>query len=95
MPGRMVCEGGDANHGFATYRLDQDFIVFRGHDQESAGQLLKGVVVLCLSSSLRIEDVRLRLTGTLRLQYVNPSVLFSATPRLGRRCCIPAQCTSI
>lgn len=50
----------------ARHSLDQDFIVFRGTNDESAGQLLKGVVVLCLSSSLRIEDVHLRLTGTLR-----------------------------
>ncbi len=52
---------------YTQSRLDQDFIVFRGNDHESSGQLLKGVVVLCLSSSLRVEDIRLRLTGTQRL----------------------------
>ncbi|GAO14984.1 uncharacterized protein UV8b_00505 [Ustilaginoidea virens] len=50
-------------------RLDQDFIVFRGNDHEASGQLLKGVVVLCLSSPLRIEDIHLRLVGTLRLSW--------------------------
>lgn len=62
--------------------LDQDFIVFRGNDYESAGQLLKGVVVLCLPAALRIEDVRLRLVGTLRLSYVTlfaPSCVFLRT----------------
>ena len=50
-------------------RLEEDFIVFRGNDHESSGQLLKGVVVLCLSAPLRIEDIHLRLVGTLRLSY--------------------------
>lgn len=57
-------------------RLDQDFIVFRGNDHESSGQLLKGVVVLCLSSPLRIEDIHLRLVGTLSLSYAS-FILFS------------------
>ncbi|RFU78572.1 hect-type ubiquitin ligase-interacting cred [Trichoderma arundinaceum] len=56
----------------SNFRLDDDFIVFRGNEQESSGQLLKGVVVLCLSSPLRMEDVHLRLIGTLRLQYASP-----------------------
>jgi hypothetical protein len=50
------------------HRLDNDFIVFRGEDHESSGQQLKGTVVLCLPTSLRIEDVHLRLTGTLRMR---------------------------
>ncbi|KAF9876229.1 carbon catabolite repression protein [Colletotrichum karsti] len=50
-------------------RLDNDFIVFRGGEDESAGQILKGVVVLCLPTPLKIEDVHLRLTGTLRLSW--------------------------
>jgi arrestin-related trafficking adapter 4/5/7 len=53
------------------HSLEEDFIVFRGSEHESSGQLLKGVVVLCLPSPLRIEDVHLRLTGTLRVQYVS------------------------
>ena len=48
-------------------RLENDFIVFRGNEHESSGQLLKGTVVLCLPAPLRIEDVHLRLTGTLHL----------------------------
>lgn len=49
-------------------RLDNDFIVLRGNDHEASGQLLKGTVVLCLPTSLRVEDVHLRLIGTERLK---------------------------
>ncbi|KAK5995130.1 putative HECT-type ubiquitin ligase-interacting protein creD [Cladobotryum mycophilum] len=60
-------------HSYSLFdiRLDDDFIVFRGGEQESSGQLLKGVVVLCLSTPLRIEDVHLRLVGTLRLHWAD------------------------
>jgi hypothetical protein len=53
-------------------RLENDFIVFRGSESESSGQLLKGTVVLCLSAPLKIEDVHLRLTGTLHYSYGLP-----------------------
>lgn len=47
-------------------RLDRDFVVFWGNQYESPDQLLKGVVVLCLRSPLKLEDIRLRLDGTVR-----------------------------
>ncbi|SPO04873.1 related to ROD1 - O-dinitrobenzene,calcium and zinc resistance protein [Cephalotrichum gorgonifer] len=50
-------------------RLENDFIVLRGSGDESAGQLLKGYVVLCLSSALKLDELHLRLTGTLRLSF--------------------------
>ncbi|KAM4063186.1 hypothetical protein HRG_013805 [Hirsutella rhossiliensis] len=56
---------------YSLFTFDQDFIFFRGNYHKSTGQLLKGVVVLCLFSSLSIENVRLRLTGTLRLSYTD------------------------
>ncbi|OAQ73800.1 arrestin domain-containing protein [Pochonia chlamydosporia 170] len=62
---------GRNSYSLFDIRLDQDFIVFRGNDHESSGQLLKGVVVLCLSSPLRIEDIHLRLVGTLRLSWTD------------------------
>jgi hypothetical protein len=49
-------------------RLENDFIVFRGAEEESNGQLVKGTVVLCLTTPLKMEDIRLRLTGTLRMK---------------------------
>ena len=51
-------------------RLDDDFVVFRGSEHESAGQLVKGVVVLCLPQPLKVEEIRLKLTGILHFQYV-------------------------
>ncbi|RKU48625.1 hypothetical protein DL546_008929 [Coniochaeta pulveracea] len=55
-------------------RLENDFIVFRGSETESSGQLLKGTVVLCLSAPLKIEDVHLRLTGTLHYAWTDSKV---------------------
>ncbi|KAG9254695.1 uncharacterized protein F5Z01DRAFT_621471 [Emericellopsis atlantica] len=48
-------------------RLENDFIVFRGGEEESNGQIVKGTVVLCLTTPLKMEDVRLRLTGTMHM----------------------------
>ncbi|KAK3905237.1 hypothetical protein C8A05DRAFT_12925 [Staphylotrichum tortipilum] len=55
-------------------RLENDFIVFRGNDHEASGQLLKGTVVLCLSSALRIEDIHLKLTGTAHYGWTDAKV---------------------
>ncbi|KAI0425909.1 arrestin [Xylaria sp. FL1042] len=52
-------------------RLDNEFIVFRGSEHEASGQLLKGVVVLCLREPLRVEDVHLRLTGHCRIAWLD------------------------
>lgn len=64
-----------ANHRMGD-SLDNDFIVFRGNDHEAAGQLLKGTVVLCLSSPLKIDNIHLRLTGTVHYTYVCKSGWF-------------------
>ncbi|KAH8897100.1 hypothetical protein GQ53DRAFT_791767 [Thozetella sp. PMI_491] len=63
-------------HAYTLFeiRLENDFIVFRGNDHESSGQLLKGTVVLCLPAPLKIEDVHLRLTGTLHLAWADTKV---------------------
>ncbi|KAI1310659.1 arrestin [Xylaria venustula] len=52
-------------------RLDDDFIVFRGSEHEASGQLLKGVVVLCLKEPLKVEDVHLRLAGHCRIAWLD------------------------
>lgn len=41
--------------------------MLRGAENEASSQLLKGVVVLCLPSALKIEDVHLRMTGQLKV----------------------------
>lgn len=51
------------------YRLENDAVVFRGNQHEASGQLLKGTVVLCLSVPLKIDNIRLKLTGTLHYRY--------------------------
>jgi len=51
-------------------RLENDFLVYRGGDQESAGQYLKGSVIVCANGPIKIEDVHLRLTALQRLAYV-------------------------
>lgn len=48
-------------------RLDSDFIVLRGEESEAASQILKGAVVLCLPSALKVEDVHLRMIGQLKV----------------------------
>ncbi|KAM7191601.1 putative HECT-type ubiquitin ligase-interacting protein cred [Rhypophila sp. PSN 637] len=52
---------------FFDIRLDNDFIVFRGSEHESSGQLLRGTVVLCTKSPFKVENISLSLTGCLRL----------------------------
>ncbi|KAI0100288.1 arrestin [Nemania sp. FL0031] len=52
-------------------RLDNEFIVFRGSEHEASGQLLKGVVVLCLREHLKVEDIHLRLTGLCRVAWLD------------------------
>ena len=47
--------------------LDNDIIVLRGGESEASSQVLRGVVVLCLPSALKVEDVHLRMTGQLRI----------------------------
>ncbi|ERT01907.1 carbon catabolite repression protein CreD [Sporothrix schenckii 1099-18] len=55
-------------------RLENDFIVFRGNEHEAGGQLLKGVLAICVPTSFKIDDIHLRLTGTQRLVWSDPKV---------------------
>ncbi|KAI0199775.1 arrestin domain-containing protein [Astrocystis sublimbata] len=52
-------------------RLDNDFIVIRGGEDEASGQLLKGVIVLCLREPLNIMDIHLKLTGQCRIAWLD------------------------
>jgi len=66
-------------------RLDDEFIVFRGEEHEASGQLLKGVLVLCLKEPLKVEDVHLRLTGQCRISFLDstntPSGIYNKLDR--------------
>lgn len=60
-------------------RLENDFLVFRGNEHEASGQLLKGVLAICVPSPIKIEDIHLRLTGVQRLTWTDPK----STPSTG------------
>ncbi|KAK4147486.1 uncharacterized protein C8A04DRAFT_8917 [Dichotomopilus funicola] len=59
---------------FFDVRLDNDFIVFRGNDHEASGQLLKGTVVLCLHSPLKLEAIHLKLVGAAHYTWTDAKV---------------------
>jgi hypothetical protein len=46
--------------------------VLRGSESEASSQLLKGILVLCLPSPLKVEDVHLRLKGECKVGYAAP-----------------------
>ncbi|TQB77531.1 hypothetical protein MPDQ_000072 [Monascus purpureus] len=68
--------GGGGHASRAKYfdiRLDDDYVVFRGSEDEAASALLKGNVVLCLSEPLTIKNIKLHLTGMSRVCWHLPS----------------------
>ncbi|KKK20287.1 hypothetical protein P175DRAFT_0446939 [Aspergillus ochraceoroseus IBT 24754] len=66
--------GGSASHAkYFDIRLDEDYIVFRGGEQEAASAHLSGKLVLCLSEPLSIKHIRLHLTGISRICWHLPS----------------------
>lgn len=48
-------------------RLDNDYIVFRGSEDEAASAQLSGTVVLCLTEPMNISHVDLTLSGILHM----------------------------
>ncbi|KAF0635419.1 hypothetical protein FPSE5266_10916 [Fusarium pseudograminearum] len=49
-----------------VFEHEQDLLVFWGNQYESSDQFLRGVVVLCLRSPIKIEEIKVRLDGTVR-----------------------------
>lgn len=63
-------------------RLDNDYIVFRGGEDEAASAQLAGSVVLCVTEPLNISHVQLTLSGIIHMSYVpaqHPSYPYSNT----------------
>src|SRR5277367_97119 len=58
----------DANLQFLL-RLDENYIVFRGNEHESASAHLTGTLVFCVTEPLTIKHVRLTLSGISRIRY--------------------------
>jgi hypothetical protein len=48
-------------------RLDNDYIVFRGNEDEAASAELAGNVVLCLADSINVSRVELTLSGIVHM----------------------------
>ncbi|KAF9888092.1 hypothetical protein FE257_009357 [Aspergillus nanangensis] len=66
--------GGSASHAkYFDIRLDDDYIVFRGGEQEAASAHLSGKLLLCLSEPLSMKHIRLHLTGISRVCWHLPS----------------------
>lgn len=65
--------GSASNAKYFDIRLNDDYIVFRGSEHESASAHLKGTLVLCLSEPLAIKHLRLQLTGMSRVCWHLPS----------------------
>ncbi|KAL4892786.1 hypothetical protein BDV59DRAFT_208186 [Aspergillus ambiguus] len=66
--------GGSASHAkYFDIRLDEDYIVFRGGEQEAASAHLSGKLILCLSEPLSMKHIRLHLTGISRVCWHLPS----------------------
>ena len=51
------------------FRLDENYIVFRGNEHESASAHLTGTLVFCITEPLTIKHVRLTLSGISRIRY--------------------------
>ncbi|KAL4915214.1 hypothetical protein BDW62DRAFT_212835 [Aspergillus aurantiobrunneus] len=66
--------GGSASHAkYFDIRLDDDYIVFRGGEQEAASAHLCGKLILCVSEPISIKHIRLHLTGISRVCWYLPS----------------------
>ncbi|RMJ26752.1 hypothetical protein PHISP_02352 [Aspergillus sp. HF37] len=74
--------GGSASSAkYFDIRLKDDYIVFRGSEDEAASTHLRGTLVLCLSEPLAIKHLRLHLKGMSRVCWHFPS----GTPAGGRK----------
>ncbi|KAL3476183.1 hypothetical protein BJX99DRAFT_145438 [Aspergillus californicus] len=66
--------GSSASHAkYFDIRLDEDYIVFRGGEQEAASAHLSGKLILCVSEPISIKHIRLHLTGISRVCWHLPS----------------------
>ncbi|RAH42247.1 arrestin family protein [Aspergillus brunneoviolaceus CBS 621.78] len=65
--------GGASHAKYFDIRLDEDYIVFRGGEEEAASAHLSGKLLLCLSEPLSIKHIRLHLTGISRVCWHLPS----------------------
>ncbi|RMD41203.1 hypothetical protein DV735_g3886, partial [Chaetothyriales sp. CBS 134920] len=65
-------------------RLDNDYIVFRGSEDEAASAHLAGSLVLCLTEPLTVSHIQLTLSGIVHMSW--PSL--SSSHMNGRKVCL-------
>lgn len=59
--------GSSSSVKYFDIRLDNDYIVFRGSEDEAASAQLSGSVVLCLTEAITISHIDLTLSGILHM----------------------------
>ncbi|KIV91859.1 hypothetical protein, variant [Exophiala mesophila] len=61
--------GSSSSVKYFDIRLDNDYIVFRGSEDEASSAELSGSVVLCLTDILNIAQIHLTLSGIVHMSY--------------------------
>ncbi|KAK4938419.1 hypothetical protein LTR10_021136 [Elasticomyces elasticus] len=65
--------GSSSSVKYFDVRLHNDYIVFRGSEDEAASAELSGSVVLCLTEAINISHIDLTLSGILHMSYLTSS----------------------
>ncbi|OQV09982.1 Arrestin or S-antigen, domain-containing protein [Cladophialophora immunda] len=65
--------GSSSSVKYFDIRLDNDYIVFRGNEDEAASAQLSGSLVLCLTEPMTIHHVDLTLSGILHMSWQTTS----------------------
>lgn len=84
LSGHGSSSGSSSAVKYFDIRLDNDYIVFRGSEDEAASAQLAGSMVLCLTEPLNISHVQLTLSGIVHMSYVFPAILCQSalTPQM-------------
>lgn len=59
--------GSSSSVKYFDIRLNNDYVVFRGNEDEAASAQLSGSLVLCLTEPMTIQHVDLTLSGILHM----------------------------
>ena len=73
--------GSSTNVKHFDIRLDSDYVVFRGNEQEASSAHLRGKLVLCLTEPMSARYVTLTLSGISRTGWVVSQSVAMGTPR--------------
>ncbi|EXJ91189.1 hypothetical protein A1O1_04298 [Capronia coronata CBS 617.96] len=73
LSGHSSNTGSSSSVKYFDIRLDNDYIVFRGSEDEASSASLSGTVVLCLTEPLTISHIDLTLSGILHMSWQTTS----------------------